>query len=144
MKQGIAIILILVLVATGAFASVAWAESSVTAQIIADASDGTINGHYTAAEVRAALAFVESNPAYSMYSDIAGVLENYLASLSKPSPAKTPSPPPSTGGTPTAQGATPTTPLGGQLDYTGGQPLAVIALGGALLVCGALLRRRWA
>src|SRR5450759_5049846 len=82
MKPGIVIITILVLVLTGMFAAVAWAGSSITTQIIQDASDGTVSGHYTAAQMRAALAFVNSNPAYSQYSDVAGVLQASLASLS--------------------------------------------------------------
>src|SRR5450756_1751094 len=48
MKPGIVIITILVLVLTGMSAAVAWAGSSTTTQIIHDASDGTVNGHYTA------------------------------------------------------------------------------------------------
>ena len=69
MKPGIVIITILVLVLTGMFAAVAWAGSSTTTQVIQDASDGTVNGHYTAAQIRAALAAVNSNPAYLQYSD---------------------------------------------------------------------------
>ena len=92
MKSGIAIVMILVLVVAGGFAAAAWG-SSITTQIIKDASAGTINGHYTAAQVRAALAVVENNPAYSQYSDIAGVLQDYLASLSRTStPKPTPTP----------------------------------------------------
>src|SRR5450756_1494082 len=56
MKPGIVIITILVLVLTGMFAAVAWAGSSTTTQIIRDASDGTLSGHYTAVQMRAALA----------------------------------------------------------------------------------------
>ncbi|MGD0998714.1 MAG: hypothetical protein ABR941_10430, partial [Thermoleophilia bacterium] len=129
MKPGFVIIMILVLVLTGVFASVAWAGSS-TAQIIKDASDGTINGHYSAAAVRAALAAVENNPAYQQYSDIAGVIQNYLASLSASGSGSG-----SGGATQTAGGTSATTPAilqAGQLDYTGGQPLVVFALGGAL------------
>ncbi len=151
MKPGIVIVMILALVATGVcatglvafavFAPPAWASSATTAAIIQDASDGTINGHYTVAEVRAALVVVENNPAYSQYSDVQDVLESYLASLlaAKPTPH------------PTAQAITPTptpsasaTYVGSQLDYTGGQPLLLIALGGVLVAAGAVLRRRWA
>jgi hypothetical protein len=144
MKPGFVIIMILVLVLTGVFASVAWAGSSTTTQIIKDASDGTISGHYSAAAVRAALAAVENNPAYQQYSDIAGVLQAYLVSL----PASGSGSGSGSGGaTQTAGGTSATTPAilqAGQLDYTGGQPLVVIALGGALLAAGAALRRRWA
>ncbi len=137
MKSGFVIIMILVLVLTGVFASVAWAGSSTT-QIIKDASDGTINGHYSAAAVRAALAAVENNPVYQQYSDIAGVLQAYLASLSASGSGGTTQ----TGGSPSA--TTPAILQAGQLDYTGGRPLVVFALGGALLAAGAALRRRWA
>ncbi len=145
MKPRIAIIMILVLVLTGVFASVAGA-GSITTQIINDASDGTVNGHYTAAQVRAALAAVESDSSYSQYSDVAGVLQNYLASLStSKSSTPTPKPSPTTTGAGQTTGATvPTTPQGVALDYTGGQPLVVFALGGALVIAGAVLRRRWA
>jgi hypothetical protein len=38
----------------------------------------------------------------------------------------------------------PATPRGIALDYTGGQPLVLFAVGGALVIAGAVLRRRWA
>ena len=139
MKPGIVIIMIVVLVLMGVFASVAWAGSSTTT-IIKDASDGTVSGHYSAAQVRAALAAVENNPTYAQYSDIAGVLRNYLTSWSASGSG-------SGGATQTAGGAAaiaPTTLQGGQLDYTGGQPLVSFAIGGVLLAAGTVLRRRWA
>jgi hypothetical protein len=140
MKLGIAIIMIVALVGIGVYAPVALAGSATT-QIIQDASDGTINGHYTAAQVRAALAAVDANPVYSQYSDIAGVIKSYLASLLKSSSVKP------TAGTKQTSGATgatkPAILQGGQLDYTGGQPLVVFAIGGALVAAGALQRRRW-
>ena len=140
MRLRISIIMTLALIVAGMFASVAWASTST---IITDASDGTVNGHYSAAQVRAALAAVENDPSYSQYSDIAGVLQSYLSSLSNPN---------SSSGSGTAQALTsgssratvPTTPRGVALDYTGGQPLLLFALGGALVVAGGLLRRRWA
>ncbi len=58
----------------------ALASSSTT--IIQDASDGRIDGTYSASAVRAALAVVRSDPVYAMYSDIEGVIANYLAGLS--------------------------------------------------------------
>ena len=143
MKSGIAIVMILVLVVAGGFAAAAWG-SSITTQIIKDASDGTINGHYTAAQVRAALAVVENNPAYSQYSDIAGVLQDYLASLSHTSTPKPPPTPTTTSSQPTPipTASSPPTLQSGQLDYTGGRPLLIFAAGGALLAAGAVLRRR--
>jgi hypothetical protein len=147
MKPGIVIVTICVLVLTGVFASVVWAGSSTTTQIIHDAADGRVNGHYTAAQVRAALAAVNSNPAYSQYSDVAGVLQTYLTSL-RTSGSGTGS------GTTTGAGTTgtirsaaaiPSAKLpAGELDYTGGQPLLAFAVGGALIIAGAALRRRWA
>ena len=139
MKPGIAIITILVLVLTGMSAAVAWAGSSTTTQIIHDASDGTVNGHYTAAQIRAALAAVNSNPAYSQYSDVAGVLQVYLASLSTSGSATG-----TTGATQTAAATGPVNLPAGKLDYTGGQPLVAFAVGGALIIAGVALRRRWA
>ena len=147
MKPGIVIITILVLVLTGMFAAVAWAGSSTTSQIIRDASDGTLSGHYTAAQMRAALAFVNSNPAYSQYSDVAGVLQAYLASLSTSDLASliaSGSATGATGATPTAAVTRPVKLRAGELDYTGGQPLVAIAVGGVLIIAGMALRRRWA
>ncbi len=60
------------------------AFASATSTIIQDASDGVVDGTYTAAQVRAALAVVRADPVYSQYSDIEGVLNDYLASLDKP------------------------------------------------------------
>jgi hypothetical protein len=152
MKRGIVIVMIIALVATGlgatgvvataVFAPPAWASSATTAAILRDASDGTINGHYTVAEVRAALVAVQNDPTYSQYSDIQGVLESYLSSLlaNKPTPRPTTSsgqPAPSATTT-----ASPATSYTGQLDYTGGQPLLLFALGGALVVAGVVVRRR--
>ena len=147
MKPGIVIITILVLVLTGMFAAVAWAGSSTTTQVIQDASDGTVNGHYTAAQIRAALAAVNSNPAYLQYSDVAGVLQAYLASLSTSDLASliaSGSATGTTGATPTAAVTRPVKLRAGELDYTGGQPLVAIAVGGALIIAGMALRRRWA
>ncbi len=139
MKPGIVIVTILVLVVTGVFASVAWAGSSTTTQIIHDASDGTVSGHYTAAQVRAALVAVNSNPAFSQYSDVAGVLQAYLTSLSTSGSATG-----TTGATQTAAVTKPGNLPAGKLDYTGGQPLVAFAVGGALIIAGVALRRRWA
>ena len=155
MKPGIAIVTIVALFATGlctaglaavAYAPPAWASSATTAAIIQDASDGTINGHYTVAEVRAALAVVENDPTYSQYSDIEGVIESYLASLLAATP--TPKPTATSAATqPTTSplaSSSPSTTYTGELDYTGGQPLLLFAVGGALVGAGLVLRRRWA
>jgi hypothetical protein len=146
MKPGIVIITILVLVLTGMFAAVAWAGSSTTTQVIQDASDGTVNGHYTAAQIRAALAAVNSNPAYLQYSDVAGVLQAYLSSFSTSGSSTGTSgwATGTKGATPTAAVTRPVKLRAGELDYTGGQPLVAIAVGGVLIIAGMALRRRWA
>jgi hypothetical protein len=145
MRARLLTIVILALVVMGALASVAWAGSSSTT-IIADASDGTVSGHYPAGQVRAALTAVENDPTYSQYSDIAGVLQDYLSSLSG-SGAGASNPVSGTGSSQapgSSSAAVPATPRGVALDYTGGQPLLLFALGGALVFAGAVLRRRWA
>jgi hypothetical protein len=143
MKSGIVVVLIIVLALMGAFATVASASSSITTQIIKDASDGTVNGNYTASQVRAALAVVNSDPAYSEYSDVAGVLEAYLTSLSNtPAPSSTSSPSSSSGTGSSTGSTTSAKQPAGQLAYTGGQPFLALALGGALVTAGVVLRRR--
>ncbi len=66
----ITIVLLLVLV----FAVVAQAAApqSVIDAIIKDAMDGTIDGNWTAAQIRAALAYIRDNPIYQQYSDARG------------------------------------------------------------------------
>jgi hypothetical protein len=111
----ISIALLLILV----FAVVAQAavpQSTIDA-IIKDAQDGTIDGTWTAAEVRAALQYIQDNPIYQQYSDLEGVLEDYLASLQAPGDQ------------------------GGQLAFTGGEIFVILAAGAALIGGGALLRR---
>ena len=111
----IAIALLLILM----FAVVAQAAvpQSVIDAIIADAQDGTIDGNWTAAEIRATLAYIQNNPIYQQYTDLEGVLEDYLASLQAPGEQ------------------------GGQLAFTGGEVFLVLAAGAALIGGGAMLRR---
>jgi len=111
----IAVALLLVLV----FATVAMAAvpQSVIDAIIADAEDGTIDGNWTAAEINAALAYIQANPDLQQYSDLEGVLEDYLASLQAPGEQ------------------------GGELAFTGGEVFLILAAGAALIGGGALLRR---
>jgi hypothetical protein len=111
----IAVALLLILM----FAVVAQAAvpQSVIDAIIKDAQDGTIDGNWTAAEIRAALAYIQDNPVYQQYSEIQGVLEDYLASLQAPGEQ------------------------GGELAFTGGEVFLVLAAGAALIGGGALLRR---
>ena len=111
----IAIALLIILV----FAVVAQAavpQSTIQA-IIKDAQDGTIDGNWTAAEIRATLAYIQDNPIYQQYSDLEGVLQDYLASLQAP-------------GT-----------QGGQLAFTGSEVFVILAAGAALIGGGVLLRR---
>jgi len=111
----ITVALLLILV----FAVVAQAavpQSTIDA-IIKDAQDGTIDGDWTAAEIDAALAYLQDNPTYAQYSDLQGVLEDYLASLQDPGEQ------------------------GGELAFTGGEVFLILAAGAALIGGGALLRR---
>ena len=109
----IAVLLLLI------FAVVAQAAvpQSVIDAIIKDAQDGTIDGNWTAAEINAALAYLQDNPVYKQYSNLEGVLEDYLASLQAPGEQ------------------------GGQLAFTGGQIFLVLAAGAALIGGGLVLRR---
>ena len=113
--SAIALALLIVLV----FAVVAQAAvpQSIIDAIIKDAQDGTIDGNWTAAQIRAALAYIQNNPIYQQYTDLEGVLEDYLASLQAPGQQ------------------------GGQLAFTGGEVLLILAAGAALIGGGALLRR---
>ena len=110
----LALILVLVL-STVAMAGVS--QATINA-IIKDAQDGTLDGHWTAAEIRAALAYIENNPVYEQYSAIKGVLQDYLASLQAPGEQS------------------------GQLAFTGSNIVLVLGAGVALVGGGALLRRR--
>jgi hypothetical protein len=116
----VAIALLLILV----FAVVAQAavpQSAIDA-IIKDAQDGTIDGNWTAAQIQAALDYISNNPVYEQYSDLEGVLSDYLASLQAPG---------SQGG----QG-------GQQLAFTGGEVVLILGAGLGLIGSGAALRRR--
>jgi hypothetical protein len=109
----IALLLILVFAVV---AQAAVSQSTIDA-IIQDAQDGTIDGNWTAAQVRAALAYIQDNPVYKQYSNVEGTLEDYLTSLQAPGEQ------------------------GGQLAFTGGEIFLVLAAGAALIGGGALLRR---
>jgi hypothetical protein len=85
--------------------------------IIKDAQDGTIDGNWTAAQVRAALAFIQNDPLSQQYSNLENQLEDYLASLQAPGEQS------------------------GQLAFTGGEIFVILAAGAALIGGGALLRR---
>jgi hypothetical protein len=120
MKAGIGIAIALALVVTLVFASVALATSQATIdKIIKDANDGTIDGSYTKADIQAALDYAEANPTVLQYSQVKGVLEDYLATFQSP-------------------GAT----AADELKFTGGELLFVFAAGAGLIGSGAVLRRR--
>jgi hypothetical protein len=102
------------------FAVVAQAAvpQSVIDAILKDAQDGQVDGNWKAAEINAALRYAENNPLLTQYSDIQGVVEDYLASLQSPGEQ------------------------GGQLAFTGGEIILILGAGVGLIGSGALLRRR--
>lgn len=112
-----AIVVALLLVLVFAVVAMAAVPQSTIDAIIEDAQDGTIDGNWTAAEVSATLAYIQDNPIYQQYSDLEGVLEDYLASLQAPGEQS------------------------GELAFTGGEVFLVLAAGAALIGGGALLRR---
>jgi hypothetical protein len=116
MKTKVIVIVALAVLATLMLAGTAYAGT--TEDIIKDAADGTIDGNYTAAQIRAALAAVQNNPTYLQYSDVEPILEDYLASL--PSPGV----------------------QGGGLKFTGGELMLLFGAGFGLMGSGLALRRR--
>ena len=110
----LALVLLLVLAVA---ASAAVSQDTIDA-IIDDARDGTVDGNWSAEEVRAALAYVENNPTEDEYGNVKGTLEDYLASLQAPGEE------------------------GGELAFTGAEMFLVLGAGLGLIGSGALLRRR--
>jgi len=113
---GVITVALLLILVFAVVAQAAVSQSTIDA-IIKDAQDGTIDGTWTAAQIEAALAYLQDNPTYAQYSDLQGVLEDYLASLQDP-------------GT-----------QGGELAFTGGEVFLILAAGAALIGGGVLLRR---
>ena len=113
---GLMTIALLIVLVFAVVAQAAVPQSTIDA-IIKDAQDGTIDGNWTSAEINAALAYIQDNPTYKQYSDLQGVLEDYLASLQAPGEQS------------------------GQLAFTGGEIFVILAAGAALIGGGALLRR---
>ena len=112
MKVKIVGVVALVAILCLVFASVAMAVSQATIDaIIADAQDGTIDGNWTPAEIEAALSYIKNNPLTYQYSDIQGVLQDYLSGLSAPKPAV------------------------GQLAFTGAELLLILGAGAAGVGC---------
>ena len=119
MKVKIVGVVALVAILCLVFASVAMAVSQATINaIIDDARDGTIDGNWTAAEIQAALDSIKNNPLLYQYSDLQGVLQDYLSGLSAPKPAV------------------------GQLAFTGAELLLILGAGAGLIGSGIALRRR--
>jgi hypothetical protein len=120
MKAKLIVALVLAIVLILAFAAVAYASVSQATidSIIQDAKDGHIDGHWTAEEVEAALAYVQNDPTLKDYTKIEGALEDYLASLQGPGEQ------------------------GGELAYTGGEMILILGAGLGLIGSGAVLRRR--
>ena len=116
-KLPMAIAIALLVVLALAVVAQAAVPQSVIDAIIEDAKDGTIDGNWTAEEIQAALDFLRDNPTYAQYTELQGELEDYLASLQAPGEQ------------------------GGQLAFTGGEILLILAAGAGLIGGGALLRR---
>ncbi len=100
------------------FAAVASASQATTQLILKDAQDGTIDGNWTSAQIHAALAYIQNNPTLQQYSDLKGVLSDYLASLQSPGEQS------------------------GQLAFTGSEVLVILGAGAGLIGTGAFLRLR--
>ena len=113
-----ALVLALILVLVLSSVAMAGVSQATINAIIKDAQDGTLDGHWTAAEIRAALAYIENNPVFEQYSAIKGVLQDYLASLQAPGEQS------------------------GQLAFTGSNIVLAFGAGAALIGGGILLRRR--
>ena len=113
-----ALVLALILMLVLSSVAMAGVSQATINAIIKDAQDGTLDGHWTAAEILAALAYIENSPVYEQYSAIKGVLQDYLASLQAPGEQS------------------------GQLAFTGSNIVLAFGAGAALIGGGILLRRR--
>lgn len=113
-----AIALAVLLLLVFAVVAQAGVSQSVIDAIIKDAGDGQIDGHWTNAQIRAALRYVENNPVIEQYSHVKGVLEDYVASEQGPGEQA------------------------GQLAFTGGEIILILGAGAGLIGSGAVLRRR--
>jgi hypothetical protein len=113
-----AVTLVVVLLLVFAAVAQAGVSQATVNKIIKDAEDGHISGNWTAAEISAALRYVENDPGLEEVTDIKGVLEDYLASLQAPGEQ------------------------GGELAFTGGEIILILGAGAGLIGSGALLRRR--
>jgi hypothetical protein len=109
----------LVVVVGLVFAGVALAGTGTTTTIINDAKDGKLDGHYTSGDIQAALAYIQNNPVFGQYTDLQGLLQDYLASLQAPDPQATRT----------------------VLAFTGGTVLLALGAGLALIGSGLALRR---
>ena len=91
--------------------------------VINDAKNGTIDQTWSAAQIRAALAYLRAHPLASQYSDYQGVLEDYLQSMGAPGTV--------------GAGAN-----GAQLAFTGAEIWLVLIAGAGLVGGGLALKRR--
>jgi hypothetical protein len=119
MKTKVVVFVVLVLVAALMVTSVAQASTKTSMAIIKDAQDGHLDGNWTVAQVTAALSLLKSDPTLQQYTDVQGVLEDFLASQGEPG----------------AESA-------GSLMFTGSETLVIFGAGLALIGSGLALRRR--
>ena len=121
MKKKVLFAVLIALVLSLVFASTALAVSQSTINaIIKDAQDGHLDGNWTAAEVRAALAYLENSPISAQYSNLEAVLASYTGGSSQPGVAQS----------------------GGSLAFTGINVLVALGAGAGLVGGGLMLRRR--
>ena len=131
MKLKVAGAVLLALILALSFVSVASAAGGppTTLGILGDATDGRMDGHWTAAQIAAALAWVQSSPLAKQYSDAESVLGAFLASFGSGEPG-------------TGSGNTTAGVSSGALAFTGANLLVAFGAGVGLIGGGLLLRRR--
>ena len=132
MKIKLIAAVMLALTASLVFAPVASAKISKSEyeKIVNDAQDGTIDGHYTAAVIQAALNEAKVDPLVQQYGDLVDILEAYMTSLKAPGPSS---------GVVSKKGT-----ATWQLAFTGSRILFVFGTGLVLIGGGFALRRRHA
>ena len=118
------VILVAVVISLLAAAGPALAGGT-TDDVIDDAKNGTVDKNWSAAQIRAALAYLRNNPISTQYSDYEGVLEDYLQSLDAPGAV-------GAGGVGSS----------GQLAFTGAEIWLILIAGAGLVGGGLALRRR--
>jgi hypothetical protein len=121
--RAIRFILPLVALALCVMPAAALASSGGSTQAIVQdvAKDGKVDGHYTSAQLKAALA----SPLLKQYGG-QGAVESVLTTTKPASTTTTPAP---------------ATGTGGNLPFTGSDVFLFVAVGGGLLAAGLVLRR---